>query len=140
MPKRYRVTRMIDATPETIWALLTDAAGYPDWNESVLGIEGRIEKGSTITLTAAISPKRAFTRRVATFAPPRKMVWSDSKPLGLFRGERTFLIDPADGGTAFSMTEVFSGLLSGLITKAIPDMTESFEQFADGLEAAAEAA
>jgi hypothetical protein len=29
--------------------------------------------------------------------------------------------------------------LSGLITKTIPDMTDSFNQFADGLKAAAEA-
>jgi len=36
------------------------------------------------------------------------------------------------------MAEVFSGPLAPLITKAIPDMTESFEIFADGLKSAAE--
>lgn len=36
------------------------------------------------------------------------------------------------------MAEVFSGPLAPLITKAIPDLTESFEMFADGLETAAE--
>lgn len=36
------------------------------------------------------------------------------------------------------MTEEFTGPFTGLITKAIPDMTESFNQFADGLKAAAE--
>jgi hypothetical protein len=38
------------------------------------------------------------------------------------------------------MTEAFRGPLAGLITKAIPDMTDSFRQFADGLKAAAEGA
>ena len=38
----------------------------------------------------------------------------------------------------FSMTEEFTGPLAGLITTAIPDMTESFNQFADGLKTAAE--
>jgi hypothetical protein len=38
------------------------------------------------------------------------------------------------------MTEEFSGPLAGLITKAIPDLTESFNQFADGLKASAEKA
>lgn len=41
--------------------------------------------------------------------------------------------------TEFSMEEVFSGLLEPLISKSIPDMTDSFEQFADGLKRAAEA-
>jgi hypothetical protein len=68
------------------------------------------------------------------------MVWSDGMPLGLFRGVRTYLLEERDGATEFSMTEVFSGPLSGLITKAIPDMTESFSLFTDGLEAAAESA
>ena len=36
------------------------------------------------------------------------------------------------------MTEVLFGPLSGLITKSIPDMTDSFNQFADGLKAASE--
>jgi hypothetical protein len=37
------------------------------------------------------------------------------------------------------MTELLSGPLSGLITRTIPDMTDSFNQFADGLKTAAEA-
>jgi hypothetical protein len=35
------------------------------------------------------------------------------------------------------MEEVFSGLLEPIISRSIPDMTESFEQFADGLRRAA---
>ena len=38
------------------------------------------------------------------------------------------------------MTEAFTGLLAGVFTKAIPDMTESFNLFADSLKAAAEVA
>jgi hypothetical protein len=37
------------------------------------------------------------------------------------------------------MTEEYTGLLAGLFTKAIPDLTESFDLFADGLKVAAEA-
>ena len=59
-------------------------------------------------------------------------------PLGLFTGERTFLVQPREGVTHFEMTEVYSGLLAGMFTKAIPDLTESFNLFADGLKAAAE--
>jgi hypothetical protein len=67
------------------------------------------------------------------------MVWGDSMPLGLFEGERTYRLEEVAGGTEFSMTELLSGPLSGLITRTIPDMTDSFNKFADGLKTTAEA-
>jgi hypothetical protein len=69
---------------------------------------------------------------------PNRMVWGDSMPLGLFEGERTYRLEEVAGSTEFSMTELLSGPLSGLITRTIPDMTDSFNQFADGLKTAAE--
>jgi hypothetical protein len=69
---------------------------------------------------------------------PLRMVWSDGMPLGLFRGVRTYQLRPFSAGTTFSMTEEFTGPLSNLIARSIPDLTESFNQFADGLKAAAE--
>lgn len=51
---------------------------------------------------------------------------------------RTYRLVERDGSMEFSMTEEFTGPLAGLITTAIPDMTESFNQFADGLKTAAE--
>ncbi|HUP18082.1 MAG TPA: hypothetical protein VM848_18785 [Acidimicrobiia bacterium] len=67
------------------------------------------------------------------------MVWADGVPLGLFKGVRTYRLTPqANGSNEFSMEEEFSGLLEPIISKSIPDMIESFEQFADGLRQAAE--
>jgi hypothetical protein len=63
----------------------------------------------------------------------------DGMPLGLFNGERTYLLAERDGVTDFSMTEAFTGPMSGLMFRAIPDMTESFNVFADSLKRAAEA-
>ena len=139
MTKHYSVTRTIDASPDTVWGLLTDVASYARWNPTVIAITGPIAAGETIKLVSTVSPKRAFKLKVTSVEPPEKMVWSDGMPFGLFKGERTFqLSTDGDGGTRFSMTEVFSGPLSGLISKSIPDLTDSFNQFADGLKAAAE--
>jgi hypothetical protein len=67
------------------------------------------------------------------------MVWSDGMPLGLFKGVRTYEVKSnGDGTSDFSMEEVFSGLMEPLISKSIPDQTDSFNQFADGLKVAAE--
>jgi hypothetical protein len=138
VPTSYAVRRTINASPDTVWALLTDAAGYPEWNTAVVSLSGRIALGEKIKLVSLADPKRTFTLRVAELDRPSRMVWASGMPLGLFRGVRTYSLRAHDGGTEFAMEEVFSGPLAGLITKAIPDLTESFEKFADGLKAASE--
>jgi uncharacterized protein YndB with AHSA1/START domain len=138
MAVSYHVERHIDAPPERVWTVLTDAAGYRDWNPTIVSIDSDMRVGSTVRLVSTLAPKRTFTLRVTEASPPNLMAWSDRKPLGLFTGVRTFRLAARNGGTDFAMTEMFSGPLAGLITKAIPDMTESFQQFADGLKTAAE--
>ena len=138
MATSYGVRRTINASPERIWELLTDARSYPDWNPAVVSIDGTIAAGEKIKLVSIVSP-RAFTLKVAELTPPRRMVWADGMPLGLFKGQRTYTLTPNDSGaTDFSMVEEFTGPLAPLITKTIPDMTESFDKFADGLKIAAE--
>ena len=139
MPTRYHVERRIDAPPERVWGLLTDAATYRDWNTAVLSIEGPIVQGATISLVSIANPRRTFKLHVTEMRAPNRMVWSDGLPLGLFRGERTYRVDAREGVTHFEMSEEYTGLLAGVFAKAIPDLTESFDRFADGLKSASEA-
>jgi hypothetical protein len=140
MTKRYSVSRSIDAPAETVWRLLADSSTYADWNRAVLSIEGPIAAGSSIKLVSIASPKRTFKLKVASMEPPRRMVWASGMPLGLFKGTRTYLLEEKDASTDFSITEEFTGPLSGLIASSIPDLTDSFNRFADGLKTAAEEA
>ncbi len=141
MPSSYSVKRTIDASPERIWALLEDTSGYAAWNPAVVSLEGRIATGEKIKLVASVNPKRTFTLTVSELEPGRRMVWSEEMGLGLFRGVRSIELRPlGEAQTEFTMQEIYSGPLAKLITKAIPDLNESFAQFADGLKAAAEAA
>ncbi len=139
MSLSYKVQRTIQADPERIWALLTDPASYRAWNPTVVSLEGRIAVGETIKLVSTVNPKRTFSLKVTELEGPRRMVWSDGMPLGLFKGVRTYSLNPTDAGSEFEMEEVYSGPLAALITKAIPDLTDSFVQFADGLKTASEA-
>ena len=139
--KVFQATTTIAATPETIWAILTNASSYPEWDPGVERIEGRIAPGEKITAYTKLSPGRAFPATVIEFVPGRKMIWSSGLPLGLFKGERTFTLEPqSNGATQFSLQEVFSGLLLGLFGRSIPDLTATFEQFAAGLKRRAERA
>ncbi len=136
--KSFAVTTTIDASPEAVWAILTDAPAYPSWNTTVSGVDGRIAPGETVTVHAKIAAGRAFPVKVVAFDVPRRMVWSSGMPLGLFKGERVFELRPQDGGVAFFMREDYSGAMAGLIAKSIPDLQPAFDEFAACLKARAE--
>ncbi len=137
----YSVTETISATAEEVWELLIDADRYPEWNSTIVSLEGNIEVGSTIRLVSTLNPKRVFKLKVNEMVAPHRMVWADGMPLGLFRGVRTYTLRAiGEGRTEFEMEEVFSGILEPLISRAIPDMTDSFQEFARSLKVAAEAA
>ena len=138
MSKQFAVARTIAAPADKIWALLTTSSGYRDWNPSIVRLDGQIRQGAKIALVSTLDPKRTFKLTVTELNTPTRMVWSSGMPLGLFTGRRTFTLTERDGSTEFSMTEAFTGPLARLITKAIPDMTASFNQFADALKTASE--
>ena len=139
MAKSYAVQRTIHAPPERVWERLLDGAAYPSWNPEVVSLSGRIAGGETIALVSAVNPKRTFSLKVSEVQEPSRMVWSSGMPLGLFSGVRTFSLRPrGDGETDFSMEEVYSGPLAPLIVRTIPDLTASFERFAQALADASE--
>lgn len=137
----YETTTDIAAPQQRVWDILTDAATYPSWNTTIVSIDGVIAEGERIALVSTLNPKRTFRLSVSQVDAPSSMVWSDGMPLGLFSGVRTLTVDPnPDGGCTFSMVERYSGPLAPLITKSIPDMSESFATFAANLKATAESA
>lgn len=134
----YEATAVIGATPETIWAILTNAERYTAWDSGVLQLEGEIALGESIRLTAEVNPERAFALKVADFVPPERMTWVGGMPLGLFRGVRDFQLAPEGNETRITLREKFSGPLLPLIGRGIPDLTDSFNQFVQGLKSEAE--
>lgn len=139
MTTRYHVEQDINASAEQVWNLLTDSSTWKSWNPTVVSIDGTIAAGQTVALVSTLNPKRTFKLKVTELSKD-KMVWSDGMPLGLFKGERTYTVRDRDGGSTFTMTEEYTGLMAPLITKSIPDMTDSFTEFAAGLKDGAERA
>ena len=138
--RNFATSISIQASPGIVWALLTDAAGYPSWNTTVRKIDGRIALNEKITVHAKIAPGRAFPLTVTALTHDRGMVWSGGMPLGLFTGTRRFTLSTATNGSVdFSMAEIYAGLLAPLITRSIPDLQPAFDQFALDLKQRAEA-
>ena len=123
----------INASPETIWALLTDAPGWPDWNTTVDRVEGTIAPDKTVTVYTRMNPGRAFPARVTEFIPGKRMVWQGGMPLGLFKGIRTYtLAEQPDGGVEFSMSESYAGPLAPLVTSTLLPALASSSQHRSG--------
>ena len=128
----------IRASPEKIWALLTDAAAFPRWNSTVTSIEGEIAAGQTLKLKVHAAPERVFKPKVSHVEPGRSMVWSDGMA-PMFKGVRTFTLTPnADGSTEFAMKEELAGLMLPMIKGSLPDFAPVFETYAEDLKRAAE--
>lgn len=137
--KRFHTSILIHAPAERIFALLTDLPGWLRWNPTVDAVQGSCTPGGRVTVRAKASPGRAFALEVTELAPPRRMVWSGGMPLGLFTGTRTYSLTPRpDGNVQFEMTESFTGLMAPLITRSIPDLQPSFDEFARCLKSEAE--
>ena len=132
------ISTTIHASPERVWAFLTDARGFPSWNSTVTSIEGEIAEGKTLKLKVLSAPERVFKPKVARVEVGRSMVWSDGF-FPMFKGVRTFCITPKAGGsTEFSMKEEFLGLMLPLIRRSLPDFAPVFETYAEDLKRAAE--
>ena len=135
---RFATQTTISATPERVWAILTDLPRWTDWNSTVVATDGQIELGAKVKVTVTANPGRAFAVKVATLDAPRSMTWVGGRPLGLFAGTRTYTLTPNGGATEFAMEEVYTGPFAGFITKSIPDLQPSFDEFASCLKARAE--
>jgi hypothetical protein len=137
--KAYEAMSTIAASPQAVWAILTDASSYAEWDSGVQRVEGRIAPGERIKVVSEANPGRAFPLKITAFEPGRAMTWTGGMPLGLFKGVRTFALTPEDGGaTRFTMREEYTGPLLPLIWRSMPDLGPSFRQFADGLKERAE--
>jgi hypothetical protein len=131
----YEATSTIDASPEAVWAVLSDGAAWPTWDSGVDAVDGKIATGETIKIRSKAAPGRAFPVKVTRFEPPAHLRFSGGMPLGLFRGVRTYEVSPdADGHATFRMREEYTGPLLPLIWRSMPDLGPSFEQFARGLK------
>jgi len=130
----FEASAVINASTEEVWNVLANAAGWPGWESGVDGVDGVLAAGERITIRSAAAPGRAFPVKVTRFDPGECLELTGGMPLGLFRGVRSYRLHREGSATGFTMREEYSGPLSGLITRSIPDLQPSFEQFARGLK------
>src|SRR5215471_5711843 len=138
--KEYVTSATIAASPERVWAVLTDGDAYQQWNPEIVRVDGSFAAGARVTAHVRLvdGAVRTVPQRVVEFVPPHRMVWVGGLPLGLFVGRRTFTVTPAAGGAEFTMHLHMSGPLSGMILKSVGDRQPDIDGFSRALKRRAE--
>lgn len=106
LPEKHTATReaTLLASPEAVWALITDVDAFPSWRTDVKSVErlpdrvGRpvwIEQGSGGKVTFAVDES----------TPPRRLVVRIADRDLPFGGTWTYDIAPAAGGASLTITE-----------------------------------
>lgn len=144
MAKQISTEIFIQASPEKVWAILTDFQNYPQWNPFIKSISGPAIVGQKIT--ARIEPPGAngmtFKPRVLAFEPNKEFKWQGHLFFkGLFDGMHLFqIIDKGNGTCTLIQSESFEGILVPLFRKMIDQNTiEGFRQMNQKLKERAEA-
>jgi len=117
----------INASPETVWKLLTDTSRFPEWNPFIRRLSGELKVGQK--LTVFVQPPGGsgmeFKPEVLKVEPGRELRWLGNLMIpGLFDGEHIFQIEPlGDGHVRFHQREIFSGILVPLLKKFLDSDT-----------------
>ncbi len=132
----YETMVVINAPPERVWQVLTDASAYQEWNPEIVGVEGQMGLGKRIVARVRLGDGalRRVPMRVSRFEVPSRMEWLGGLPLRLFVGRRTFTVTPRSGGSEFRLHLEMSGLLSPLISKSVGDRQPEVESFSAALK------
>ena len=124
MPLQLSTSIRIQATPERIWAILTDFPRYDEWNPFITPAAGEAIVGSKLKLTIAGT---GFRPRVLVADPNRELRWLGSLGIrGLFDGGHYFVLTPqADGSTLLEQGEQFLGILVPLFRSKLESDTKA---------------
>lgn len=133
---------MIDAAPDVVWAALTDTANYKSWAEFLVGIDGAITDGATITTVFQLDPKKnKFNRLDHTIAvvEGQEFFWEEKGPGGI-RDNHHFKVEPvSDGKTRFTQSDEIMGGMTFLIgSRLAKTYLDGYQAFNRGLKAEVE--
>lgn len=101
---------IIAAEPEEVWAVITDASNYKNWNPVITNAIGAYAEGATIINTVVEDGKKPtkIKSKVVKFEPPYHL-----NQFGGYRGIITFdhhyILEKVDAGTKVIQKEEYTG-------------------------------
>ena len=117
----------IEATPETVWWILTNFAVYPEWNPFIRQVMGVAQPGTKLMVRIHPSGAKAMSFRLTVLAVerPRELRWLGRFLLpGLFDGEHQFKLQAMASSVRFTQSERVSGILVPLFRRSLDTDTK----------------
>jgi hypothetical protein len=143
MVKQLSAEIEIAATPERVWAILTEFAAYPAWNPFIRKVEGAPAVGTRLAVRIEPPGGRgmAFRPTVLTVEPNRELRWLGRMLVpGLFDGEHSFHLEPLDAGRVrLVQAERFTGFLVPVLGGMLGNTERGFQAMNQALKERAEA-
>ncbi|GAA3130674.1 SRPBCC domain-containing protein [Planomonospora alba] len=130
----------IEASPEGVWAVLTDFAAYPEWNPFIVSARGEPRVGARLTNRISNNGSTmTFAPEVLAADPGRELRWIGRFLMpGIVDGEHYFRIEDLGGGRVrLVQGETFTGALVPFAGGAL-DVAGGFAAMNEALKARAE--
>ena len=132
----------IDATPETVWRVLTDFDDYDQWNPLAVRCRSSLVPGEPIDMMVRLGPGPLRKQRewVRTHSPGREFSYTMKPlPFGLLRSLRTQSVTEHEGRTRYTAHFEIRGLLEPLVRLLFGRrLRAGFDGVAEGLKRRAE--
>jgi hypothetical protein len=124
---------VIDATPRTVWNVLTDLAGHRSWDPFLVAIGGEPVVGSQ--LTVQFENGMTFRPHVTEVGEGRAFEWLGKLVFGwLFAGRHRFELVAEGNATRLIHSESFSGILVPLLGGMLRKTERGFVAFNEALK------
>lgn len=127
-PKRLVTEIEIDASPDSVWEVLTDLSGYQQWNPFVVAGSGQVAVGEQleVRMRQAGGKETTFRPIVTEATIPRAFEWLGQLGIpGLFAGRHRFDLVSTETGTRLVHSEEFTGVLVPVLAKFLDQKTRA---------------
>lgn len=103
----------IDASPATVWQVITDFEAFPQWNPMTPAMKGELALGASLKGMLGLGPlKVPFFPKLLTVDENSELRWKGGVP-GAFVADHRFIVEAApDGGSILRHHEEFSGIFA----------------------------
>jgi len=143
--RAYRAEVEIEASADTVFAVLTDLEAYPSWNPFTSRVASTLEVGAPIRLRVHLGrltlTQVEHVREVTPPAPEGRVAWGIRTAVPwLLRAERVQTITPlGEARCRYTTVDTIGGLLEPLVTMLFgPALDEGFTTMAEALRRRAE--
>ena len=109
--KTFHAEIIIEAAPEEVWYVLTDASAYAIWNPLLVPIRGEIREGAEVEyrMTQPKGTQSTMKSRIGNMVALKELHQHAGIP-GVLTAHHSYRLEPAQGGTRVIQHEIDSGI------------------------------